>query len=132
MRGKAGAGKSTMMKFVYLETKKVKKRSMAVVSFFFNARGDYLERSISGMYRSLLLQLLQEFSDLQSVLDNTDIVPRNQQDCPFWEKEWGSITGEKYAERIVSRTNHIARPSGAHPANQQGASVRRPHEADPG
>jgi ankyrin repeat protein len=71
-----------MMKFVYLETKKAKKRSMAVVSFFFNARGDYLERSISGMYRSLLLQLLQEFPDLQSVLDNTDIVPRNQQDCP--------------------------------------------------
>jgi ankyrin repeat protein len=82
IRGKAGAGKSTMMKFVYLETKKAKKPSMAVASFFFNARGDYLERSISGMYRSLLLQLLQEFSDLQSVLDDTDIVPRNQQDCP--------------------------------------------------
>ncbi|KAK4153199.1 hypothetical protein C8A00DRAFT_15564 [Chaetomidium leptoderma] len=83
MRGKAGAGKSTMMKFAYLEMKKVsKKPSMAVASFFFNARGDYLERSISGMYRSLLLQLLQKFSDLQSVLDNTDIVPRNQQDCP--------------------------------------------------
>ena len=45
-----------MMKFVYLETKKVfKKPSIAVASFFFNARGDYLERSISGMYRSLLL-----------------------------------------------------------------------------
>ncbi|KAK3360763.1 hypothetical protein B0T25DRAFT_578613, partial [Lasiosphaeria hispida] len=83
MRGKAGAGKSTMMKFVYLEMKKVfKKPSMAVASFFFNARGDYLERSISGMYRSLLTQILHEFSDLQSVLDNTDIVPRNQQDCP--------------------------------------------------
>jgi ankyrin repeat protein len=71
-----------MMKFVYLETRKVKKPSMAVASFFFNARGDYLERSISGMYRSLLLQLLQEFTDLQSVLDDTDIVPRNQQGCP--------------------------------------------------
>ncbi|KAH6613348.1 hypothetical protein F5144DRAFT_401253 [Chaetomium tenue] len=82
MRGKAGAGKSTMMKFMYLETKKAKNRSMAVVSFFFNARGDYLERSIPGMYRSLLLQLLQEFPDLQSVLDNTDVIPRNQQDCP--------------------------------------------------
>ncbi|KAL8392991.1 hypothetical protein RB595_002977 [Gaeumannomyces hyphopodioides] len=83
MRGKAGAGKSTMTKFLYLEMKKVyKKPSRAVASFFFNARGDYLERSISGMYRSLLLQLLQTFPDLQSVLDNTDIVPRNQQDCP--------------------------------------------------
>jgi hypothetical protein len=33
---------------------------------------------------------------------------------------------------IVSRTNHIARPSGAHAANQQGASGRWPHKADPG
>jgi ankyrin repeat protein/nucleoside phosphorylase len=82
IRGKAGAGKSTMMKFVYLETKKRKKPNMAVASFFFNARGDYLERSISGMYRSLLLQLLHEFSDLRSVLDDTDIVPRNQEHCP--------------------------------------------------
>ncbi|KAG7284870.1 hypothetical protein NEMBOFW57_009485 [Staphylotrichum longicolle] len=72
-----------MMKFLYLETKKLfKKPSMSMASFFFNARGDYLERSISGMYRSLLLQLLYEFPDLQSVLDNTDIVPRKQQDCP--------------------------------------------------
>ncbi|KAK4459808.1 putative ankyrin repeat domain-containing protein [Cladorrhinum samala] len=83
MQGKAGAGKSTMMKFVYLETKKkTRNPSKAVASFFFNARGDYLERSVSGMYRSLLLQLLQVFPDLQTVLDDTDIVPRNQQDCP--------------------------------------------------
>ncbi|KAL2140032.1 hypothetical protein VTI28DRAFT_4340 [Corynascus sepedonium] len=83
MRGKAGAGKSTMMKFAYLELKKGhRKPGMAVASFFFNARGDHLEKSISGMYRSLLLQLLQEFSDLQAILDDTDIVPRNQQGCP--------------------------------------------------
>ncbi|KAK0712465.1 hypothetical protein B0T26DRAFT_779636 [Lasiosphaeria miniovina] len=81
IRGKPGAGTSTM-KFVYLETKKYsKKPKIAVASFFFNARGDYKERSISGMYRSLLLQLLYEFPDLQSVLDDTDIVPQNQQDC---------------------------------------------------
>ena len=83
IRGKAGAGKSTMMKFAYMHTTNVKKSSKdtIVASFFFNARGDYLERTISGMYRSLLLQLLK-FSDLQSVLDNTDIVSRDQQDCP--------------------------------------------------
>ncbi|KAK3943420.1 hypothetical protein QBC46DRAFT_254271 [Diplogelasinospora grovesii] len=83
MRGKAGAGKSTMMKFVYLETKKKSKNTgTAVASFFFNARGDYLEKSITGMYRSLLTQLLKVFPDLQPVLDDTDIVPWSQQDCP--------------------------------------------------
>ncbi|KEY73780.1 hypothetical protein S7711_03087 [Stachybotrys chartarum IBT 7711] len=86
MRGKAGAGKSTMMKFLYLDSKKREKKEgglhATTASFFFNARGDYLEKSITGMYRSLLLQLLRSFSDLQSVLDDTDIVPRSQQDCP--------------------------------------------------
>lgn len=83
MRGKAGAGKSTMMKFLYLEMKRRSKNpDTGVASFFFNARGDILERSISGMYRSLLLQLLQSFPDIQFVLDDTDIVPANQRDCP--------------------------------------------------
>ncbi|KAF4474505.1 hypothetical protein CGGC5_v017153 [Colletotrichum fructicola Nara gc5] len=83
MRGKAGAGKSTMMKFLFMETKrKCKKPNMATASFFFNTRGDYLARSITGMYRSLLLQLFKTFPDLQSVLDDSDIVPRSQQGCP--------------------------------------------------
>ncbi|KAK7428983.1 hypothetical protein QQZ08_004495 [Neonectria magnoliae] len=83
MRGKAGAGKSTMMKFLYLETKKeFNDPDTTIASFFFNARGDYLENSITGMYWSLLMQLLRRFPDLQSVLDDTDIVPWSQQDCP--------------------------------------------------
>ena len=84
MRGKAGAGKSTMMKFAYRETKRLfKQPSEAVVaSFFFNARGEYLERSITGMYRSLLLQILKGFPDLRCILDDTEIIPLNQQDCP--------------------------------------------------
>jgi hypothetical protein len=83
MRGKAGAGKSTIMKFAYLETKrKHRGPSMAVASFFFHARGDYLEKSITGMYRSLLMQLFKSFADLQSALDDTDVVPWSQQGCP--------------------------------------------------
>jgi hypothetical protein len=40
-----------------------------VVSFFFNARSQMLERSTLGMYRSLLLQLLVRYPVLQKVLD---------------------------------------------------------------
>ena len=83
MRGKAGSGKSTMMKFAYLETKrKYRDPSTAVASFFFNARGYYLEKSITGMYRSLLMQLFKSFLDLQSGLDDMDIIPENQEGCP--------------------------------------------------
>ncbi|KAH6687258.1 hypothetical protein F5X68DRAFT_152764 [Plectosphaerella plurivora] len=81
--GKAGAGKSTMMKFAYLKTKNGSKSpGKTIVSFFFNARGSFLERSIAGMYRSLLLQLLNAYPDLQAVLDDPDIIPSNQTDCP--------------------------------------------------
>ncbi|CAI7601305.1 unnamed protein product [Penicillium pancosmium] len=75
--GKPGAGKSTIMKFACLDmqkkVQKCQKRSL-VVSFFFNARGEYLERSILGMYRSSLFQLLQGYPDLQSVLDDSDVI----------------------------------------------------------
>ncbi|KAJ0160873.1 Ankyrin-3 [Colletotrichum tanaceti] len=74
--GKPGAGKSTIMKFVMDRTKrgKVNKSpaNAAVIHFFFNARGEELEKTTLGMYRSLLHQLLQKLPDLQQVLDSTD------------------------------------------------------------
>ncbi|KAK1992135.1 hypothetical protein LX36DRAFT_315853 [Colletotrichum falcatum] len=71
--GKPGAGKSTIMKYAFSQATKNATSESAVISFFFNARGDYLERTIEGMYRSLLLQLLERFSALQELLD--DVAP---------------------------------------------------------
>ncbi|CAH0027512.1 unnamed protein product [Clonostachys rhizophaga] len=83
IRGKPGAGKSIMMKFLYLHMKKKDSpRKVLTASFFFVARGDLLERSVSGMYRSLLLQLLEGFPDLQRVLDDQELIPRNMMGCP--------------------------------------------------
>ncbi|KAJ4131383.1 hypothetical protein NW754_007759 [Fusarium falciforme] len=83
IRGKPGAGKSTIMKFIYLKTKRGHHRQPGIIaSFFFNARGQYLEKSVSGMYRSLLWQLLDGFPDIQQVFDDPDLVPRSQSDCP--------------------------------------------------
>ncbi|KAF5019023.1 hypothetical protein F66182_8973 [Fusarium sp. NRRL 66182] len=83
IRGKPGAGKSIIMKFIYTRMRKKDQHQKALTaSFFFNARGEYLEKSIPGMYRSLLLQLLEGFPDLQQVLDDSDLVPRDQITCP--------------------------------------------------
>ncbi|KAF4950551.1 hypothetical protein FGADI_8110 [Fusarium gaditjirri] len=83
IRGKPGAGKSTIMKFIYLESKKKDRKNQSLTaSFFFNARGELLEKTVSGMYRSLLLQLFHGFPDLECVLDDPDILPRNQSGCP--------------------------------------------------
>ncbi|KAJ5082839.1 Pfs NACHT and ankyrin domain protein [Penicillium argentinense] len=81
--GKPGAGKSTIMKFAYLNLKRKPHYTNAVTaSFFFNARGESLEKTISGMYRSLLLQLLEGYPDLQTVLDDSEIVSQTQRGCP--------------------------------------------------
>ncbi|KAJ5281262.1 hypothetical protein N7478_006634 [Penicillium angulare] len=75
LSGKPGAGKSTIMKFAYLRMKK----KVVAASFFFNARGEYLERSVIGMYRSLLYQLLTGYPELQKVLDKFDSIPLGQE-----------------------------------------------------
>ncbi|KAK7423653.1 hypothetical protein QQX98_000843 [Neonectria punicea] len=81
--GKPGTGKSTIMKFAYSRMKsKARRKHSIIASFFFNARGEYLERSIVGMYRSLLLQLLEGYPDLQTVLDDPDLVSLSQSGCP--------------------------------------------------
>ncbi|KAJ5927146.1 Pfs NACHT and ankyrin domain protein [Penicillium verrucosum] len=92
--GKPGAGKSTIMKFAYLDMKRrcqINNKSghhdnPVTASFFFNARGEDLEKSVHGLYRSLLIQLLQGFPDLQVVLDDKDLIPPVAQDesirCP--------------------------------------------------
>ncbi|KAM0264307.1 hypothetical protein ACHAQJ_000797 [Trichoderma viride] len=81
LSGKPGAGKSTIMKFAYTRMKRTLHVGDAAVSFFFNARGDDLERSTTGMYRSLLLQLLERFSDLEQICDDANFTPDNDS-CP--------------------------------------------------
>ncbi|KAI0439190.1 ankyrin repeat-containing domain protein [Xylaria telfairii] len=50
-----------MMKFIYSKMK----QNSDTISFFFNARGGYLEKSTQGMYRSLLFQLLEKLPHSQ-------------------------------------------------------------------
>ena len=77
MKGKPGAGKSTIMRYLYEHTERLcdDSQAVAIVSFFFNARGVELGRSTLGMYRSITSQILERIPTLQSLLDN--IRPRN-------------------------------------------------------
>jgi hypothetical protein len=68
VKGNPGTGKSVAMKFLLEERRKV--GGAMVISFFFNARGESLERSTVGLYRSLLLQLLEGASELRPALDS--------------------------------------------------------------
>ncbi|KAI6444367.1 hypothetical protein MCOR16_009696 [Pyricularia oryzae] len=68
IKGKPGAGKSTMMKFLFKQARG-KKNGMKVISFFFNARGGNMEKSTLGLYQSLVVQLFEQYPQLMSVLD---------------------------------------------------------------
>ncbi|KAL1608072.1 hypothetical protein SLS60_003011 [Paraconiothyrium brasiliense] len=68
IKGKPGAGKSTLMKFASEKTRE-RLRKVTIISYFFNARGDDLEKSTIGAYRSLLLQIIQNIPRLHIVLD---------------------------------------------------------------
>ena len=70
IKGKPGSGKSTLTKFALMEIKKSSRDTM-LLSFFFNARGSPLEKNTIGLYRSLLVQLLEKCPASQRVWDLT-------------------------------------------------------------
>ncbi len=72
IKGKPGTGKSTLMKFV-LDTARKKMKNRIIISFFFNARGQGLEKSTLGTYQSLLLQLLERLPVPNSLLNSFDL-----------------------------------------------------------
>ena len=101
IKGKAGVGKSTIMRCI-LENAIDDMRGCCIISFFFNAIGQPLESSIEGMYRSLLHQLLQKLPSLQHVVT----LPQLSVESQTWEPDVlrdifrKAILGSK-GERII-------------------------------
>lgn len=64
--GVPGAGKTTLMKFVCsrMQTACKSDPNTTVIAFFFNARGADLEKTTTGMYRSLLYHTVEAFPKL--------------------------------------------------------------------
>ncbi|KAI1382375.1 hypothetical protein F4677DRAFT_452091 [Hypoxylon crocopeplum] len=109
IKGKPGAGKSTLMKFLDSEAKKAAKSdpNTLVVSFFFNARGDQLEQSTAGLYRSLLCQLFEKAKDLQRVLDEFDCNARRILQRDGWQLEVLKEIFAKAVESLGRRTLQV-------------------------
>jgi hypothetical protein len=106
VKGKPGAGKSILMKFLFSKAKKSagSDPNQIVISFFFNARGDRLERSTVGLYRSLLIQILQTAPDLQGVLDGLDYSARRVIQRDGWQVETLKDLLINVAEALGRRT----------------------------
>ncbi|KAM0723311.1 hypothetical protein Q7P37_001512 [Cladosporium fusiforme] len=61
IKGKPGAGKSTLMKHALQNAQRHNREHNTILSHFFNARGHDLEKTTEGMYRSLLHQVFSAF-----------------------------------------------------------------------
>ena len=73
------------MKYLFTHEAKRTNSRLAVISFFFNARGQQLERTTFGMYRSLLHQLLTAYPSLQHVFSDEHLTPTTSTECPSLE-----------------------------------------------
>lgn len=86
LKGKPGAGKSTMMKFLLQHNQKellLSKGNDIIIPFFFNARGTALEKTTLGLYRNFLFQLLTKRPEAQTVLDR--LLPTHEWTVPSLE-----------------------------------------------
>jgi hypothetical protein len=106
IKGKPGAGKSILMKFLFSEAKEsaMSNLNAIVISFFFNARGDHLEMSTVGLYRSLLLQIFKKAPDLQGVLDGLDYNAQRLIQEHGWQIEILKGRLAKVVEALGNRT----------------------------
>lgn len=72
IKGKPGTGKSTLMKYAFTNAYRTMKNTV-VISFFFNARGETLEKSTLGMFRSLVLQLIERVPEIRNGFDSLEL-----------------------------------------------------------
>ena len=64
IKGKPGAGKSTLMKHALCGAEQIRGGGAVLASFFFHGRGALIQKTTAGLFRSLLHQLLQQLPKL--------------------------------------------------------------------
>ncbi|GFG11560.1 ankyrin repeat domain-containing protein 50, partial [Aspergillus udagawae] len=98
MKGKPGTGKSTIMKFALVNARKTMKDRI-IMSFFFNARGEDLEKSTVGLYRALLSEILERVPELQCVFDTLELRTWNS----GGHQQWGIELLKDLFEQAILR-----------------------------
>ncbi|TGO23957.1 hypothetical protein BPAE_0116g00180 [Botrytis paeoniae] len=109
IKGKPGAGKSTLMAYVLSNFRHRDSRHL-VLNFFFHGRGVPLQKSPEGMYRELLYQLYSQASPIRERLRKSfaekEALGQLDNDCVWGEdelKEWlfNAITWIAQSQPVV-------------------------------
>ena len=92
--GKAGSGKSTLMNLIYRDPRTLHflrrwagNRPLTIAQFFFWNSGSTLQRSLEGLIRTLLYQILTQQPDLISMVVKTVFKANlNALQFPVWKR----------------------------------------------
>lgn len=102
IKGKPGAGKSTIMKNAVYRTESKERPHSTVAAFYFNARGSPLERNPLGLFRSILHQIcLQDSKVFAEFLQL--YIERQKAALNADEWSWSRIELETFIKRIFSK-----------------------------
>lgn len=95
IKGKPGAGKSTLMKhsLSILERHLAEERAL-IASFFIYAQGEQMQRSAHGLFQSILHQLFLRFPDLPVLQDLTNTFQQRSQTIGPHGEKWSWSIGE--------------------------------------
>ena len=93
--GKAGSGKSTLMNFICHDPRteaalKIWSETDEVLmpNFFFWSPGSQLQKSLAGLLRSLIYQILERFPDLMSILaESAGTFQHGLRQLPTWTEQ---------------------------------------------
>ena len=100
IKGKPGAGKSTLMKFAIEERTF---QTPVLASFFFHARGTELQNTRVGLYRSLIHQLLLQVSSLRS--DFREYYQKKKQASKSWN--WDVTDLQELLANFITKAGKI-------------------------
>lgn len=107
IKGKPGSGKSTLIKLV-LDNFKIKHKDHICVSYFFNARApEELEKSVLGLYRSLVHQLVSNIPFLQEYFLSTFGLKTNSD---LGTDEWSEHELQSFLTEIITWPHVIPHP----------------------
>jgi ankyrin repeat protein/nucleoside phosphorylase/dephospho-CoA kinase len=98
VKGKPGTGKSTIMKFA-LANAQITMKDRIIMSFFFNARGEDLEKSTVGLYGALLSEILEQVPGLQCIFDTPELRTWNS----GGHRQWGIELLKDLFEQAILR-----------------------------
>ncbi|KAK4649956.1 hypothetical protein QC762_703660 [Podospora pseudocomata] len=107
LKGKPGAGKSTVMKYALGQLECLEGSRSNVASFYFNARGNAMEKSPLGLLRSVLHQLCLQDCQILAKFSQTY---QRRQSCdggsylPWSELELESFFEKAFKESSTRRT----------------------------